>query len=387
MIPDQEYIEQLMLEKLSGDIMPEDDHLLLQLMEKYPAVASRFHGLEQQLHHPDARQYLDNLDEAQLWEARGHLFKQTPVRTIRRRWLYRAAAVMLILLSGSISGYLFYLDRSAMPVAKNSQPAVEPRIVLQLASGETIDVSDTTQASLLQVGAAQMRLSPQGMQYEARASDTGTAMNRLQVPAGRDYKLTLSDSTEVWLNAMSEIRFPMAFNSRSREVFVSGEAYFTVKKESNRPFIVHTGQVSVNVLGTTFNVNTYTNTHPKISLASGKVSLQNTASQETVQLTPGYEATLNIPSGKGFQIGEFNPRNTLSWMEGKYYFKNSSLKEIAAVIKRLFDTNVVFNTPGVENVSITGVLVKKDGLMEFMDNLSKTTDVRYQLTDGVLHIL
>ncbi|TWF35363.1 uncharacterized protein DUF4974 [Chitinophaga polysaccharea] len=74
-------------------------------------------------------------------------------------------------------------------------------------------------------------------------------------------------------------------------------------------------------------------------------------------------------------------------MEGKYYFKNSSLKEIAAVIKRLFDTNVVFNTPGTENVIITGVLVKKDGLMEFMDNLSKTTDVRYQLTDGVLHIL
>lgn len=383
MTSDKQYIDQLMLEKLTGNISGEDDHALQELMAADPALMDMFTRLQHQLNDPAARQYLRQLDESQLWEERKHLFKKSNTRV-----LYRVAAGLLLLL-GSAACLYFFFPREAPqhPVAAVKQAAPGNSIILQMANGQTVNLSDTTQSSLLNIGPAQMRVSPKSLQYEATNADAPTAMNLLQVPAGKDYKLTLPDSTEIWLNAMSEIRFPVSFNGRTREVFVNGEAYFSVHKDINHPFIVHTGQFSVNVLGTAFNINTYNSNNTRLSLSSGKVSLKSKTGNQSVQLSPGYEATYNSQQGNGFRVDEFNARNTLAWLEGKYYFRNTTLKEIAIVIKRLFDVTVQFNTPGAEGITVSGVLTKKDGLPEFMDNLSKTAEIKYQLTGNVLQIL
>jgi len=384
MTSDKQHIDQLMLEKLTGSISGEDDHALQQLMAADPALKDAFSCLQQQLNEPAAKQYLDQLDESQLWEERKHLFKKNNTRNMQV--LYWAAAGILLLL-GSALYFLFPREQPQQPVAAVKSAAPANSVILQMANGQTIVLSDTTQSSLLNIGSAQMRVSSKSLQYEAAGTDAPTAMNLLQVPAGKDYKLTLPDSTEIWLNAMSEIRFPVSFNGRTREVFVSGEAYFSVRKDINRPFIVHTGQFSVNVLGTAFNINTYSSNSPRLSLSSGKVSLKSKTGNQSVQLSPGYEAIYNPQQGNGFRVDEFNARNTLAWMEGKYYFRNTSLKEIAVVIRRLFDVKVQFTAPGAENITVSGVLTKKEGLPEFMDNLSKTTDIKYQLTGSVLQIL
>jgi ferric-dicitrate binding protein FerR (iron transport regulator) len=384
MTSDKQHIDQLMLEKLTGNISGEDDQALRQLMAADPVLKDAFTRLQYQLNDPAARQYLNQLDESQLWEERKHLFKKS--NTGKMRVLYRVAAGLLLLVGSAL--YLFFLrEQPQHPVAAIKNTAPGNSIILQMANGQTINLSDTTQASLLNIGAVQMRVSSKSLQYETAGTDAPTAMNLLQVPAGKDYKLTLPDSTEIWINAMSEIRFPVSFNGRTREVFVNGEAYFSVSKDINRPFIVHTGQFSVNVLGTAFNINTYSSNSPRLSLSSGKVSLKSKTDHQSVQLSPGYEATYNPQQGNGFRVYEFNARNTLAWMEGKYYFRNITLKEIAVVIRRLFDVNVQFNTPGAESITVSGVLTKKDGLPEFMDNLSKTTDIKYQLTGAVLQIL
>lgn len=383
MTSDKQYIDQLMLEKLTGNISGEDDSALQELMAADPALKDTFIRLQHQLSDPAARQYLHLLDESQLWEERKHLFKKNNTRV-----LYRVAAGLLLLLGSA--AYLFFFfsrEQPQHPVAAVKQAAPGNNIILQMANGQTVNLSDTTQSSLLSIGSAQMRVSPKSLQYEAVNADAPTAMNLLQVPAGKDYKLTLPDSTEIWLNAMSEIRFPVSFNGRTREVFVNGEAYFSVHKDMNHPFIVHTGQFSVNVLGTAFNINTYNSNNPRLSLSSGKVSLKSKTGNQSVQLSPGYEATYSSQQGNGFRVDEFNARNTLAWLEGKYYFRNTTLKEIAIVIRRLFDVTVQFNTPGAEGITVSGVLTKKDGLPEFMDNLSKTTDIKYQLTGSVLQIL
>jgi transmembrane sensor len=384
MTSDKQHIDQLMLEKLTGNISGEDDHALRQLMAADPALKDAFTRMEQQLSVPAARQYLDQLDETQMWEERKYLFKKNNTRHMKV--LYRVAAGLL-LLTGSALYLFFFREQPQHPVATNKSTVPGNSIILQMANGQTINLSDTAQASLLNIGTVQMRVSPKSLQYEAAGTDAPAAMNLLQVPAGKDYKLMLPDSTEIWLNAMSEIRFPVSFSGSTREVFVNGEAYFSVRKDINRPFIVHTGQFSVNVLGTAFNINTYSSNSPRLSLSSGKVSLKSKTGNQSVQLSPGYEATYNSRQGNGFKVDEFNARNTLAWMEGKYYFKNTALKEIAEVIRRLFDVKVQFNTPGAENITVSGVLTKKDGLPEFMDNLSKTTDIKYELRGSMLEIL
>jgi transmembrane sensor len=378
MTSDKQHIDQLMLEKLSGYISVKDDEELQQLMEDHQELKQVFTGLQQRLAHPEAKQYLDELDEDSLWQEKQHLF----VRRGNKRLLYMAAASLLLLIG---SGFLYLLasrEHQQISVAKVNNTIAAPGITLQLANGQKINLSDSSQSPVLNFGTVQMHLSPKSLQYAASGTSKAAAMNILRVPAGKDYKLTLTDGTEVWLNAMSEISFPLSFNGSTREVFVSGEAYFSVKKDINHPFIVHTGQVAINVLGTAFNVNTYSNTNTKIALSSGKVSLKSNTGKQQIQLDPGYEATCD----NNFRTDEFNPKNTLAWMEGKYYFKNAALKDIATVITRLFDVPVIFDDVMAENISVTGVLTKRDGLAEFMDNLSKTTSVRFQLNDRTLHI-
>ncbi|WP_089784046.1 FecR family protein [Chitinophaga sp. YR573] len=374
MISDKQHIDQLMVEKLSGYISGEDDQELHQLLEDDKELKQVYTGLQQQLNHPEAKQYLDELDEDILWQKKQHLF----YRRSNKHLLYRVAAGLLIVIGSGFLYTFFPREHKQMPIVAKQSPG----ITLQLANGQKINLSDSSQAPVLSVGTVQMHLSPKSLQYEATGTSQAAAMNILRVPAGKDYKLTLTDGTEVWLNSMSEISFPLAFNGSTREVSVRGEAYFSVKKDIDHPFIVHTGEVSINVLGTAFNVNTYSNTNTKIALSSGKVSLKSNTGNQQIQLRPGYEATCD----NDFSVDEFNPKNTLAWMEGKYYFKKSTLKDIAIVITRLFDIPVVFDDATVENVTVTGVLTKKDGLAEFMDNLSQTTSIRYQLSDHALHI-
>lgn len=382
MTSDKQHIDQLMLEKLSGYISGQDDQELQQLMEEDQELKQVYTRLQQKLAHPEAKQYLEKLNEDILWKERQHLFYKNKVRTRNKQLLYRVAAGLLLLMGSGFLYFLFSREHQPMPIVKVNNTIQSPGITLQLANGQKIDLSDTSQSPVLNVGTVQMHLSPKSLQYEATGTSNAAAMNILRVPAGKDYKLTLTDGTEVWLNAMSEISFPLAFNGSTREVFVNGEAYFSVKKDINHPFIVHTRQLSVNVLGTAFNVNTYSNTNTKIALSSGKVSLKSNAGNQQIQLQPGYEATCD----NSFRVDEFNPKNTLAWMEGKYYFKKVQLKDIATVITRLFDVPVIFDDATAENITVTGVLTKRDGLAEFMDNLSKTTSIRFQLNDHALHI-
>ncbi|SFW67834.1 FecR family protein [Chitinophaga sancti] len=362
MIP---YIEQLMLEKLSGCISAEDDAELLQMMEAHQELKVVYKGLEERLGEPVAQEYLAHLDEDALWEQRKYHFKKRR----SNKWLY-AAAVFILLVSSS----LFYFLH--LPVAK---PLAAKGIVLQLANGQQIDLSDTTKKGTLKVGTTEIHVSGKSLTYDNGAGGAETVMNVLRVPAGKDYKLVLADGTEVWMNAKSEIRFPMAFNAGKREVTISGEAFFSVKKDPARPFIVHAGEVSVDVLGTTFNINAYGS--PRIALASGKVVVKGSNSDKAVALSPGFEATY---SQHLFSIATFDERNTLGWMSGKYYFRHATLKEIGAVINRWFDIEVVFENSAAEHLDLTGILTRQDGLNDFLDNLEKTTGIQYEYKNGIL---
>ncbi|WP_343691282.1 FecR domain-containing protein [Chitinophaga sp.] len=365
-------IEQLMLEKLSGCISEEDDVHLNLVMEQHPELKTVFEELEQRMKEPVAQQYLVHLDEEALWRQHKHKF----TKRSSGRWMYAAAASVLLLAGSSI----YFLQKPA----RIAQATVPTGIVLQLANGQQIDLSDTTKAGVLKVGTTEIHLSSKSAKYDAANASADMAINVLRVPAGKDYKLELADGTEVWMNAKSEIRFPMTFNGKTREVTVSGEAYFSIKQDPSHPFIVHAGDVSVDVLGTAFNVNTYTSASPRVALASGRVALKSNNSEQVVQLSPGYEAVYNQQT---FSVDAFDRRNTLGWMEGKYYFRNATLKDIGEVINRWFDIEVVFENKSAERVDITGILTKQEGVADFLDNLQKTTGVRYELKAGMLRFL
>jgi ferric-dicitrate binding protein FerR (iron transport regulator) len=186
--------------------------------------------------------------------------------------------------------------------------------------------------------------------------------NTLTVPPKMDYKLRLSDGTEVWLNATSRLRFPFSFTGDKREVYLEGEAYFQVSKNDTKPFVVHTEQTDIHVLGTSFNVNAYSDGLTRTSLVSGAVIA--TAAGKEVRLKPGEEAVYS--SENGYKVVSFDDSEVLAWMKGVYVFHNTSLSEIASVIERWYGVQVVFDNKELAGKKFTGGLEKLQRLDYFL---------------------
>src|SRR5690606_25037817 len=138
-----------------------------------------------------------------------------------------------------------------------------------------------------------VKLNMANGKLDYQSSNTSLEWNIISVPFKRDYKLILSDGTEVWLNSLSNLRFPFNFIGEKREVFLEGEAYFKVAKDT-KPFIVHVGETDIKVLGTSFNINS-DGTQVITSLVEG--SVLNSAGNESVLLKPGYQSIFEPLTG------------------------------------------------------------------------------------------
>jgi transmembrane sensor len=150
---------------------------------------------------------------------------------------------------------------------------------------------------------------------------------------GEKLQLTLKDGSKVWMNAATEIKFPEKFDSLERRIFLTGEAYFEVAKDSLRPFIVETNGLSTTALGTSFNITTKNEGQIHISLLTGKVSISSTSDHEDVYLDPGKELRYSITDRKQ-QVRTFDIRQVMGWKEGILLFQDATL---LSVVKKLED--------------------------------------------------
>lgn len=164
----------------------------------------------------------------------------------------------------------------------------------------------------------------------------------LVVPTGGFYPLELSDGTRVWLNSESELRFPVKFLSDKRQVTLKGEAYFTVKKDSTKPFIVHIENASVEVLGTTFNINTYgDDENIYTTLVNGSVRFVSEKNKQEVILKPGMQSVMNTRTGNT-DIRQVDVQDYISWKEGRFVFHSMTLESIMQQLRRWYDIQVFY---------------------------------------------
>jgi hypothetical protein len=183
-----------------------------------------------------------------------------PVRSIKSTIIKFGAAAAIVVALFSVAFY--YLSPSPTTsetisrVTTDALPGTEGAI-LTLADGKKIILDNLTDGLIAKENGSSISLKRGQVQYTVEKSDQRSALNTMYTPNGRTYKLILPDGTSVWLNASTSITYPTVFNSESREVQINGEAYFEVKKDSRRPFLVRTKNTTVRVLGTYFNVNAY----------------------------------------------------------------------------------------------------------------------------------
>lgn len=206
---------------------------------------------------------------------------------------------------------------------------------------------------------------------------------KVEVPRGNEYKLTLGDGTRVWLNSDSRIEYPIQFTGDTREVRLTGEAYFEVERDEHKPFIVRAGAASIEVLGTAFNVSAYEGgENLTATLVSGSVGI-NCGDNRAV-LTPGQQATVS-PADGAITTRDVDTGLYISWTSGFFEFDAMELSQICTCLERWYDVEFVF-TGDCGSERFTGAAWKYKPLEDFLDNIERVTDVTFKYKNGQITV-
>ncbi|HJF70718.1 MAG TPA: DUF4974 domain-containing protein [Butyricimonas virosa] len=210
--------------------------------------------------------------------------------------------------------------------------------------------------------------------------------NTLVVPTGGFYPLELSDGTQVWINSESELHFPVKFLSEKREVFLKGEAFFIVKKDSTKPFIVNINSASIEVLGTTFNVNTYAdNQCIYTTLVNGSIKFISNKNKQEVILEPGTQSVTDTVTGNT-SIREVDVKKYISWREGRFIFDGMSLELIMCQLQRWYNIDVFYQNPTIKKHKFRGVINKDMSLEKVLDMISEATNIKFNVKNRTITI-
>jgi ferric-dicitrate binding protein FerR (iron transport regulator) len=201
-------------------------------------------------------------------------------------------------------------------------------------------------------------------------SDAHAEMNTLYVPSGQRAQLTLHDGTQVWLNAQSILTYPARFSGKQREVSVVGEAYFDVAKDQKKPFVVTTQQLTMEVLGTEFNVYSYPGAgYIETDLVEGSLKVYNKESPKaSVTLKPNEQLVVR---DEKMYLGEIQNTDYFLWKDGIYAFENERLIDIIEKLQLYYDVKIIVKDPEIFNVRYTGKFRQRDGIDEILRIIQK----------------
>lgn len=304
-------------------------------------------------------------------------------RQLRRRiaWSGVAAGIACVV------GFVFFLEpeqQAELPLAEVRNEVVMPgstKATLRLAGGETVDIrGDSMQ--IAGKGESHIHYAGGKLTYAKKEKAAKLVYNELEVPVAGECSLVLDDGTQVWVNADSRLKYPVQFVGEERKVFLEGEAYFIVAKDS-LPFVVSTSRGDIRVLGTTFNVKSYDEEIAmQATLVEGKVLVAQ--GQKEMELAPGEQGTVKdagIMAKRAVDVDEF-----VGWRKGIYVFKKQPLEDIMRDLSRWYGVSVFFQNEGLKQVSFTGNLKRYDNINEFLDVLQRTGDVKYRINNNTVII-
>lgn len=376
---DNNYIRRLIQLDLVGGLSPEEKGKLEDWINESEEHRLLFYKIKKQLSINEIRNYLQTDVEDAWKKVREKTFRAPPVRPrIRPKWLKYAAVVLPVLLSIT----LWYAWKEKMENKQATVACLSP--VLTLDNGEKYQLDPEEQTEIYVDEEVKAYQAGGGLIYDTTARQEENKYNRIEVPRGSEYWIVLPDGTRVWLNAATELKYPVAFHAKERRVYLKGEAYFEVAPDKNRPFYVETEEVKIRVLGTVFDVNTHYTRGVRTVLVEGAVALE-WGDQKEIRMKPGELADFDRTTTE-VTLKEVDVTSYISWKEGYFVFEDEPLEEIMHTLSLWYDKEFLFVGKRSRALHFSGHIKRYERIETILSAITDVTGVEFRMNGQIILI-
>lgn len=327
---------------------------------------------------------IDESDTDEHWKAikKKIATDETPVRPL---WttLMKYAAIFIGMMTA------FYLFQKGQAPLLPDMPD-QNSITLKVGESKLKIIKDNDDQNIVSTnGIVVGKQEGNTLTYDADAKIDQLVYNELEIPYGKIFNVKLSDGTSVHLNSGTKIKYPVKFlPGQNREVFIEGEAYFKVAKDTAHPFVVNADAVAVRVLGTEFNITSYAgDKQVKTVLVEGSVNMTDTGAPENnALLKPGQGAIWN-KEDRTTKVEEVDVEMYTSWLSGELIFRHASFEEMAKKLERQYDVTIVnHNTLLAAKKLNARFNVEVESIEDILRSVQQIQPFTYQITDRTILI-
>lgn len=322
---------------------------------------------------------LDRCDAAEVWErVSGRFNSRRSLRFIIGKYIALAAVVagvVILIVTGVKIDDPYDEGKDSRLIARKQ---THMKAILNMGDGNLINLQDTSAS--LRAGATLLRKGL--LAYVDRPSEEPVTEHTLSVPRGGEYTLMLPDGTTVILNADSKLTYPNRFTGTERHVELTGEAYFNVAKDSLKPFIVRANNISIRVLGTSFNVKAYEGESIQTTLIEGSVLI--TTDSEHIMINPGDQLVIKNDT---LSIRRIDVKTVYQGTrENRFIFDDEPLADVLKKLERWYDMEFLVSEESLYRIRFTGNLPKYQNLSKVLHMLELTTCVRFDMIGNVMMV-
>jgi len=301
----------------------------------------------------------------------------------QNHWFKYAASFLALVFVG-LSAYLVLRTESnasgIIEYAKVEKNIFDPgtkKAYLLSSQGETLDLSETFERKNNDGTIISNKSEGVVSFQQSEPAKKKVEQHTIYVPKGGEYELLLADGSKVYLNSETQLVFPSHFEGDTRQVELTGEAYFEVKK-GEKPFIVKTPDMQIKVLGTCFNVNAYQdNLSANTTLVEGSVQIDVPNKPVSYQLTPDNNFSIDKSSNE-VSIQKVNTDIYTAWVKGEFVFRNQPLGDIFTQLTRWYDFEIEYERQVIPGLRFTGSAEKARSLDYLLDQIQSVTDIKYK---------
>lgn len=315
---------------------------------------------------------------------RKHEIKQQ--RVLNREWIRYAAIIFILFTVGS----LFWLQPTNQPeeeIVIPTKTMQHPQVMLTLAGGKSIAVSDSTQLEEIDGTVVSGQTGQLTYKTEKTTEPEELIYHKLEIPRGAEYLLTLADGSQVWLNSESMIHYPVQFNSEKREVYIEGEAFFKVAHDTVHPFVVHTGNTRIEVLGTEFNVRNYLDEMEiATTLVKGSVRLISEKNNQEIILKPNEQGNIDKENGN-LTSQKVNVYLYTAWKDARFVFRNTRMEDLLTILARWYDLEIFYQNNIVKDICFTGDMPRMANFQQLLNIIESNERVSFIIKDRTITVL